>query len=76
MSWETGFKADEIESGFDLEPANMDGLAGKWELDTYIDELGICHVRLSLGAAQDGEVWEVIRPGEEGVPLEALLPSE
>ena len=37
MSWETGFKADEIESGFDLEPANMDGLAGKWELDTYID---------------------------------------
>ena len=76
MSWETGFKIDEIESGFVLEPTNMEGLVGKWELDTYIDELGICHVRLSLEAAQDDEVWEVIRPGEEGVPLETLLPSE
>ena len=76
MSWEAGFKVNEIEPGFVLEPTNMDGLVGKWELDTYIDELGICHVRLNLEAAQDCEAWEVIRPGEEGVPLETLLLSE
>lgn len=76
MSWETGFKADEIGSGFILEPANMDGLAGKWELSTYDDELGVHHVRLSLAVVPDGEAWEIIKPGEDGVPLETLLSSE
>ena len=76
MSWETGFKADEIGLGFILEPANMDGLSGKWELSTYTDELGVPHVRLSLAAAADGEAWEIIRSGEDGVPLETLLSLE
>jgi len=76
VSWEAGFKADEIGSGFILEPANMDGLAGKWELSTYADGLGVSHVRLSLAVAPDGEAWEIINPGEDGVPLETLLSSE
>lgn len=76
MSWETGCKADEIGAGFILEPANMDGLTGKWELSAYVDELGVPHVRLSLAAAPDGEAWEIIKPGEDGVPLETLLSSE
>lgn len=76
MPWETDFKADEIGSGFILEPANMDGLAGKWELSTYNDELGVYHVRLSLEAAPDSEAWEIIKPDEEGVPLETLLSLE
>lgn len=76
MSWETGFKADEIGSGFILEPANMEGLAGKWELSTYTDELGVFHVRLSLEEVPDSKAWEIIEPGEDGVPLETFLSSE
>lgn len=73
---ETGFKADEIRSAFILDPANMDGLSGKWELSTYSDELGVSHVRLSLAAGSDDEAWEIIKPSEDGVPLETLLSSE
>ena len=76
MSWGNGFKADEIGSRFILEPANMDGLSGKWELSTYSDELGVSHIRLSLAVASDGEAWEIIKPGEDGVPLETILSSE
>lgn len=69
-------QGSELGSGFILESANMEGLAGKWELNTYTDELGVFHVRLSLEAAPDGESWEIIRPGEDGIPLETFLSSE
>lgn len=78
MSWRNSFKADEIGSrlGFILEPANMDGLSDKWELSTYSDDLGVSHVRLDLSRVPDDESWEIIKPVEEGIPLETILSSE
>ena len=76
VSWEAEFKTDELESEFIIQPESLDGLSECWELSTYTDALGVPHIRLSLTEIQDGEIWEIIHPDEDGVPLETLLPPE